>query len=102
MARLYADEDFSIVDRFLIAGRVVWFYFGKLVWPSNLAFSYNNLGAVHKRSCEWERALEHYQAAYYLQATQGEYQDQQDDIVPNRNQFNMFETTPGALRGGDQ
>jgi two-component system response regulator HupR/HoxA len=42
----------------------------------NLAYAYNNLGAVHKRSCEWERALEHYHAAYYLQATEGEYQDQ--------------------------
>jgi len=42
----------------------------------NLAFAYNNLGHVYKRSCEWERALEHYQAAYYLRATEGEYQDQ--------------------------
>lgn len=41
----------------------------------NLAFAYNNLGHVHKRSCEWQRALEHYQAAYYLLATEGEFQD---------------------------
>ena len=42
---------------------------------TNLAFAYNNLGHVHKRSCEWQRALEHYQAAYYLLATEGEFQD---------------------------
>jgi tetratricopeptide (TPR) repeat protein len=27
-------------ERFLIAGRALWFYAGKLVWPSNLTFSY--------------------------------------------------------------
>ncbi|UCE62831.1 MAG: tetratricopeptide repeat protein [Nitrospirota bacterium] len=30
----------SILDRFLIAGRVLWFYVGKLLWPSTLTFSY--------------------------------------------------------------
>ena len=30
----------SILDRCLIAGRVVWFYFAKLVWPLNLVFIY--------------------------------------------------------------
>jgi tetratricopeptide (TPR) repeat protein len=28
------------VERGLLAGRVVWFYFGKLLWPSNLIFIY--------------------------------------------------------------
>jgi tetratricopeptide (TPR) repeat protein len=28
------------VERGLIAGRVVWFYLGKLLWPANLAFIY--------------------------------------------------------------
>ncbi len=42
----------------------------------NLALGYLNLGHVHKHGCEWERALEHYQAAYYLRATEGEFQDQ--------------------------
>jgi Flp pilus assembly protein TadD len=32
--------DFSIVERFLIAGRAVWFYLGKLFWPVNLVFIY--------------------------------------------------------------
>jgi tetratricopeptide (TPR) repeat protein len=35
-------EDFSLsaVERGLLAGRVVWFYLGKLVWPAGLAFFY--------------------------------------------------------------
>jgi tetratricopeptide (TPR) repeat protein len=28
------------LDRLLLAGRAVWFYFGKLLWPANLAFIY--------------------------------------------------------------
>jgi tetratricopeptide (TPR) repeat protein len=31
---------FSVVDRFLIAGRALWFYAGKVVWPARLAFFY--------------------------------------------------------------
>lgn len=31
---------FSPVERILIAGRVVWFYLGKLVWPVGLSFIY--------------------------------------------------------------
>jgi tetratricopeptide (TPR) repeat protein len=30
----------SLADRFLIAGRAVWFYSGKLVWPADLTFIY--------------------------------------------------------------
>lgn len=43
---------------------------------TNLALAYINLGHLHKQRCEWDRALEHYQAAYYLRATEGEFQDQ--------------------------
>jgi tetratricopeptide (TPR) repeat protein len=35
------EWDFSMLDRILIAGRVVWFYFGKLVWPHPLIFTYH-------------------------------------------------------------
>ena len=31
---------FSIVERCLIAGRAIWFYLAKLVWPSSLVFIY--------------------------------------------------------------
>ena len=30
----------SFLDRFLIAGRALWFYLWKLVWPAKLAFNY--------------------------------------------------------------
>ena len=30
----------GILDRILIASRAIWFYAGKLIWPSNLTFSY--------------------------------------------------------------
>jgi tetratricopeptide (TPR) repeat protein len=35
-----SEYDFSIVERFLIAGRAIWFYLGKLFWPLNLVFIY--------------------------------------------------------------
>lgn len=34
------DWDFSAVERCLIAGRAVWFYAGKLVYPAGLTFNY--------------------------------------------------------------
>jgi tetratricopeptide (TPR) repeat protein len=35
-----SEYDFSIVERFLIAGRATWFYLVKLFWPVNLVFIY--------------------------------------------------------------
>ena len=35
-----AAFDFSFVERLLIAGRAIWFYLGKIFWPSNLVFIY--------------------------------------------------------------
>ncbi|MEN6533436.1 MAG: tetratricopeptide repeat protein, partial [Bryobacteraceae bacterium] len=35
-----ADFTLSFLDRVLLAGRVLWFYFSKLIWPSNLTFHY--------------------------------------------------------------
>jgi len=32
--------DFSVTDRFLISGRLFWFYLGKLFWPANLMMIY--------------------------------------------------------------
>ncbi len=30
----------GLLDRFLVAGRAFWFYLGKLLWPTDLTFSY--------------------------------------------------------------
>lgn len=35
-----ADFAFTLVERGLLAGRVLWFYLGKLVWPADLTFFY--------------------------------------------------------------
>lgn len=35
-----AHFDLSWPGRFVLAGRIVWFYLGKLVWPANLIFIY--------------------------------------------------------------
>lgn len=34
------EFEFTALQRGLLAGRVVWFYLGKLVWPANLIFIY--------------------------------------------------------------
>ena len=35
-----SEYHYSIVERILIAGRVIWFYLGKLFWPLDLTFIY--------------------------------------------------------------
>ena len=35
-----AAFQFTLIERVLIAGRAVWFYLGKLLWPANLIFIY--------------------------------------------------------------
>jgi Flp pilus assembly protein TadD len=35
-----SEFEFSFIERGLIAGRVIWFYLGTLVWPNNLTFIY--------------------------------------------------------------
>ncbi|SPF31237.1 membrane hypothetical protein [Syntrophobacter sp. SbD1] len=35
-----ADWGLSFIERFLVAGRVLWFYAWKLLWPANLCFNY--------------------------------------------------------------
>jgi Flp pilus assembly protein TadD len=34
------EFDLSLIGRVLLAGRVIWFYLGKLIWPTNLMFWY--------------------------------------------------------------
>ena len=35
-----AEWNLSLIDRCLVAGRALWFYIGKLLWPSKLCFNY--------------------------------------------------------------
>jgi protein O-mannosyl-transferase len=35
-----ADFSLGLIGRSLLAGRVIWFYLGKLIWPANLIFIY--------------------------------------------------------------
>jgi tetratricopeptide (TPR) repeat protein len=35
-----AAFDFTLIQRCLLAGRVIWFYLGKLFWPAHLTFIY--------------------------------------------------------------
>jgi tetratricopeptide (TPR) repeat protein len=35
-----AEYHFTLIERALIAGRAIWFYLGKLLWPVNLIFVY--------------------------------------------------------------
>jgi len=34
------DFALTLIQRFLVAGRALWFYLGKLLWPANLMFFY--------------------------------------------------------------
>jgi Tfp pilus assembly protein PilF len=53
------EFDLSLIERCLLAGRAVWFYLGKLAWPSDLLFIYPRWD-VRKASSGW--------AAYLLAA----------------------------------
>jgi tetratricopeptide (TPR) repeat protein len=47
------DYDLGPIERLFLAGRIVWFYLGKLIWPSGLTFIY-----PHWRvSADWRWSL---------------------------------------------
>ena len=43
----------SLIDRFCIAGRSLWFYMGKLLWPPNLSFIYPRWSVLGKSPISW-------------------------------------------------
>ncbi len=49
------EWDFSVADRLLIAGRAVWFYATRLIWPNPLVFMYERWG-INDRSL-WQYAF---------------------------------------------
>ncbi|HVW20424.1 MAG TPA: tetratricopeptide repeat protein [Opitutaceae bacterium] len=48
-----ADFSLSLAQRVLVAGRVVWFYLGKLLWPSRLAFIYPRWNVSPAAAWQW-------------------------------------------------
>jgi tetratricopeptide (TPR) repeat protein len=48
------DFALTLVQRFLLAGRALWFYLGKLVWPADLMFFYPRW---HVDSAQWWQYL---------------------------------------------
>jgi len=44
---------FSTAQRILIAGRAIWFYFGKILWPANLAFIYPRWHIDPRATWQW-------------------------------------------------
>lgn len=45
--------DLSALDRVLIAGRAVWFYIAKLLWPANLVFIYPRWEIDPRQAWQW-------------------------------------------------
>jgi tetratricopeptide (TPR) repeat protein len=43
----------SLADRFLIAGRAVWFYTGKLLWPAPVCFNYGRWQVDARSVAQW-------------------------------------------------
>jgi tetratricopeptide (TPR) repeat protein len=43
----------TFAQRFLVAGRAIWFYVGKLAWPANLVFTYPRWKIEPSQSWQW-------------------------------------------------
>jgi protein O-mannosyl-transferase len=48
-----ADFALSLLQRGLLAGRVIWFYLGKLIWPANLTFIYPRWTIDPTQAWQW-------------------------------------------------
>ena len=47
------DFELTLLERGLVAGRVIWFYLSKLVWPANLVFFYPRWDINPKEWWQW-------------------------------------------------
>ncbi len=52
-----ADFELSFLQHGLLAGRVVWFYFGKLLWPTNLMFIYPHWTIDPAEAWQWSFSI---------------------------------------------
>jgi tetratricopeptide (TPR) repeat protein len=43
----------TMLERFLLAGRAIWFYLGKLLWPANLIFNYPHWNVDSSAGCQY-------------------------------------------------
>ncbi|MGH8092886.1 MAG: tetratricopeptide repeat protein [Chthoniobacterales bacterium] len=50
---LGADFSLSLPQRFLVAGRALWFYAGKILWPAGLAFAYPRWEIDARLAWQW-------------------------------------------------
>ncbi len=48
-----AEFSLNVIQRCLLAGRVIWFYLGKLVWPSELVFIYPRWTVDAAQAWQW-------------------------------------------------
>lgn len=48
-----AAFDLTALDRLVLCGRVVWFYFGKLIWPAALSFIYSRWTIAPTQIVQW-------------------------------------------------
>jgi tetratricopeptide (TPR) repeat protein len=52
-----AGFEMTFVERFLLAGRVIWFYLGKLFWPANLMFVYPRWKIDASEAWQWSFSI---------------------------------------------
>ncbi len=64
----FVNFGFSVTEKVLIAGRALWFYLWKLVWPVNLTFSYPrwNIDATDVWQYAWPVSFAAVMAAAWL------------------------------------
>jgi tetratricopeptide (TPR) repeat protein len=48
-----ADFALNYVDRAILAGRILWFYAGKVIWPDNLIFIYPHWSIDSGQAAQW-------------------------------------------------
>ena len=52
-----SEFELTFVQRFLLAGRDIWFYLGKLVWPTSLSFTYTRWNIEPSQWWQWTYSI---------------------------------------------